>query len=109
MAIDIEAIIKEAQERGVFDNLPGAGKPLPEDHFKDLPEEIRMTYRILKSAGMAPTEVVIKKSLEELRARIGEEKDPLKKEKMTVQFNTIEAELNLKLEQLKTSTSGKRD
>jgi hypothetical protein len=26
----IEAQIREAQERGAFDNLPGAGKPLPD-------------------------------------------------------------------------------
>jgi hypothetical protein len=31
----VERQIREAQERGAFDNLPGAGKPIPGLHRKD--------------------------------------------------------------------------
>jgi hypothetical protein len=34
-AIWIDEIIKAAQERGDFDNLPGAGKPIPGAGTKD--------------------------------------------------------------------------
>lgn len=36
--------IREAQLRGEFDNLPGAGKPLPEDELRGVPEELRIGF-----------------------------------------------------------------
>jgi len=49
----VEKAIREAQERGEFDNLPGLGKPI---HWDDdhVPPEWRMAHRILKNAGLAP-------------------------------------------------------
>ncbi len=47
----IDKIIREARERGEFDDLPGKGKPI---HWEDeslVPEDQRMAYRLLKSNG----------------------------------------------------------
>ncbi len=52
-----EQRILEAAQRGDFDDLPGAGKPLDLDDDRLIPEELRMAYRILKNAGFAPPEV----------------------------------------------------
>jgi hypothetical protein len=49
--------IKRAQKEGKFDNLEGAGKPLPPDEAVHLPPELRMAYRILKSSGYVPAEI----------------------------------------------------
>ncbi len=49
----VERAIREAQERGEFDNLPGKGKPLRWDD-EHVPPEWRMAHRILKNAGFAP-------------------------------------------------------
>jgi len=51
----IESRIEEAMAAGVFDNLPGAGKPLPTDHniFEEISGEA-LAHRILKNAGCAP-------------------------------------------------------
>jgi hypothetical protein len=49
--------IREAMERGEFDNLPGAGKPLDLDEYFRLPEHLRMVFSILKSARCVPAEV----------------------------------------------------
>jgi hypothetical protein len=59
MSLDkaVEAIIKEAQERGDFDNLPGKGKPIDLTAYFDTPEDVRNAYAMLKNAGMVPTEV----------------------------------------------------
>ena len=52
-----EQRIREAAQRGDFDDLPGAGKPLDLDDDLLVPEELRMAYRILKNAGFVPPEV----------------------------------------------------
>jgi DnaJ family protein C protein 28 len=65
----IEEIIKRAQERGDFDNLPGAGKPQDLSENPWVPPDWRMAYRMLAGAGFAPDVVEDDKAL---RARIAE-------------------------------------
>jgi len=52
-----EARIEQAIREGVFDDLPGAGRPLALDDDRLVPEELRAAYRVLKSAGFVPPEV----------------------------------------------------
>ena len=52
----VDARIEEARLRGEFDNLPGAGKPLPEEDMS-VPEELRLAHRLLKNAGVLPPEL----------------------------------------------------
>ena len=51
----VESRIEEAMASGVFDDLPGAGKPLPveENAFEAMSGEA-LAHRILKDAGCAP-------------------------------------------------------
>lgn len=58
----VEQRIKQAQERGEFDNLEGMHKPLK---FTDsnVPEELRLAHKILKNAGFVPPEVEIRKKI----------------------------------------------
>ncbi len=51
-----EERIKETQGKGAFDNLPGRGKPLDPDDGANVPEELRMAWRVLKNAGCLPPE-----------------------------------------------------
>ena len=62
-----EKIIREAMERGEFDNLPGRGKPIDLTAYFDTPEEVRLAYSILKNAGMVPREVELLKEITELK------------------------------------------
>ncbi len=58
----VEDRIRRAQKRGLFDNLTGAGKPLPKDVIGDsVPEDLRLSYRILKNADCLPPEVEVQK------------------------------------------------
>jgi len=80
-----EGKIKEAIERGEFDNLPGKGKPIHLDDLSNIPEEHRATYLLLKNAGFAPEELQVKKDINALRELVNscqdeEEKALLKKE-----------------------------
>ncbi len=69
MAFDriVEALIKQAQERGEFDNLPGKGKPIDLEAYFETPEEVRLAQSVLKNAGMTSPEVQLLKEIAELR------------------------------------------
>lgn len=54
---------------GEFSNLPGHGKPLELEDLSGVPEELRMSYKIMKNAGLLPEEVTLRAgcvTLEEL-------------------------------------------
>ena len=61
--------IREAEARGEFDNLPGAGKPL---RFLDdtLTGDNRVAYHLLQSNGYAPQEIELAKEIRSGRERI---------------------------------------
>ena len=63
----VEEIIRKAQERGDFDNLPGSGKPLDLRENPFVPPEWQLAYRMLAGSGFAPDIVEGGKAL---RARI---------------------------------------
>jgi hypothetical protein len=71
----IEAHIRAARERGDFDNLPGAGKPLDLDEDAHLPAELRMAYRVLKNAGYLPDELQRINELADLEREVFGEMD----------------------------------
>lgn len=50
----IDEIIKDAQRKGEFSNLPGQGKPLKLDDDANTPPHMRMAYKILKENDLAP-------------------------------------------------------
>ncbi|WP_169084099.1 DnaJ family domain-containing protein [Paenibacillus sp. PL91] len=58
-----EERILEAIRRGELDNLPGAGKPLPPDGIENVPEELRVGFKLLKNAGMIPEEMQLRKEM----------------------------------------------
>jgi DnaJ homolog subfamily C member 28 len=62
----VEEMIQEAQERGDFANLPGAGKPLQLEEDRG---EQAMAYRVLKNNGCAPPEIELGKEIRTVRER----------------------------------------
>lgn len=58
-----ETRIREAMERGEFDNLPGQGQSLSLDDDRRVPESLRAAYRILKNAGYLPPEMEIRREI----------------------------------------------
>lgn len=53
--------------KGEFDHLPGAGKPLVIEDLSHVPEELRMSYKLLKNAGILPKELQLQKECVQLR------------------------------------------
>jgi DnaJ family protein C protein 28 len=65
----IEEIIHEAQERGDFDNLSGAGKPLNLDDDLEAGDRA-MAYRLLKNNDCLPAELELAKEIRSERERV---------------------------------------
>ena len=59
----IEEKIKEAQERGEFDNLPGKGEPLKFEDESLIPEDLRLSHKVLKNANCLPPELELRKEI----------------------------------------------
>lgn len=62
-----ERRIREAMERGEFDDLPGAGRPLELEDDAMIPPELRAAYKILRNAGCLPPELELRKEIVTLR------------------------------------------
>lgn len=65
----IEEQIRDAEERGVFKNLPGYGKPLKLDDNPYAGDKA-LGYSLLKSNGYAPAEVELIKEIRADRERL---------------------------------------
>jgi hypothetical protein len=93
----VEERIRSAQKHGMFDNLDGAGKPLPKDVIGDsVAEDLRLSYRILKNADCVPPEIEIKKEIrrtEDLLAGMADTRGRYRMLKklnyLIVKFNTM--------------------
>lgn len=58
----VEQRIKQAQQNGELDNLPGQGQPLPHGDI-DFSNELRLAHKILKNAGFLPPEVELRRDI----------------------------------------------
>lgn len=64
-----EQRIQEAMRNGEFRDLPGTGKPLELEDLSSVPEELRMSFKIMKNSGLIPEEISLRAecvTLEEL-------------------------------------------
>ena len=97
----VEALIKQAQERGEFDNLPGKGKPIDLSTYFETPEEVRLAQSILKNAELTSTEVQLLKEIAELRQLQESITDEAKKMGIRQQIEQKQMEFNLMMERQK--------
>lgn len=70
MSKTIDEIIRDAIQRGEFDNLSNKGKKLNLDDYFNTPEDVRLGYSILKNADYLPEEVQFLKDIGELQEKL---------------------------------------
>ena len=58
-----EARIAEAIDRGDFDDLRGAGKPLELEDLSHVPPELRPAYKVLRNAEVLPPEAELRRQI----------------------------------------------
>ncbi len=102
----VEALIREAQERGEFDNLPGKGKPIDLSTYFETPEDVRVAQSVLKNAGITSPEVQLLREIAELRQRHAAVADEQKKAEFQKQIQQKQIEFNLLMERQKRNRKG---
>jgi hypothetical protein len=60
----VDEMIRDAMRKGEFDNLPGAGKPLPLVDESNIPPELRLSHRLLKQNDLTPEWIAIGKEID---------------------------------------------
>jgi len=90
-----EERIREAMERGEFDDLPLAGKPLPLESNGFVPEDLRLAYKLLKDAGYLPKEMELRKEIVSLRELLATVEDDGERLKLGRRINDLVLRLNL--------------
>src|SRR5262245_40194974 len=91
--------IKEAMEKGEFDNLPGKGKPVDLDAYFATPEHLRMGYSILKSADIIPEEMDLLKQIEGLKKSLDSCTGEIEKSAIQKQLSEKITYFNMRMEQ----------
>jgi len=85
----INAKIRAAEAEGAFDNLPGAGKPLPP---VDDPENMVMN-RIMKENGAEPAFVSLSRELARLREELRETGDRTRRAEILREMSLMDARI----------------
>jgi Domain of unknown function (DUF1992) len=90
----IDRLIREAQERGEFDNLPGAGKPIP---GLDKPhDELWWVKQLLEreEISLAPSTLALRKRVEQAIERIRKASSEAEVRRLVAELNEEIARAN---------------
>ena len=90
-----EERIREAIERGEFDDLPGKGKPLALEDDSHLAPDLRLAYKILKNADCLPPELELRKEIRTTEALLAGIQDTQEKYKQMKKLNYLVMKLNI--------------
>ena len=89
----VEERIRKAQQEGAFDDLPGAGKPLPREDM-DIPADIRLAYKVLKNADFIPPELELRKEIRSMQELLSGMPETGEKYKTLKKLNLLVMKLN---------------
>ena len=89
----VEERIRKAQQEGAFDDLPGVGKPLPSEDM-EIPEDIRLAYKILKNADFIPPELELRKEIHSMQELLSGMPETAEKYKTLKKLNLLIMKLN---------------
>jgi hypothetical protein len=87
--------IREAMERGEFDDLPLSGKPLRFESNAFVPEDLKLGYKILRDAGCLPPELELRREIATLEALLVEIEDGDERLRLARRINEKVLRLNL--------------
>ena len=89
--------IREAMREGKFDRLPARGAIDLEEYFK-IPEDMRMAYSVLKSAGCVPEEVELLREVDRLETHLAAATDEPQRARLRREVADARLKLDLALE-----------
>jgi len=81
--------IRAAQDEGLFSNLPGQGKPLNLEDDSGVPEDLRLTFKILRNAGCLPVEMELSRQVHNLRQMLNAAIDENSRKQLRRELNYL--------------------
>ncbi|KIC37163.1 DnaJ family domain-containing protein [Leisingera sp. ANG-M7] len=87
----INARIEAAEKDGAFDNLQGAGKPLPKC---DDPEN-ELVNRLIRESGGVPEFVSLSRELQRLRTELREAGDRSRRQEILKEMSMMDARIEI--------------
>ncbi len=90
----VEERIRRAFEEGEFDNLEGTGEPLALEDDSNVPEDLRLAFKILKNAECLPPEVELRKDIERTEDLIAAMPETVEKYRALNKLNFLILKLN---------------
>ncbi len=90
----VEERIRRAQKSGHFDNLDGAGRPLPQSTDPAVPEDLRLAYKVLKNAGFVPPEIQMKKEIHRIASILADMPDTAEAYMLLKRLNVLVMQIN---------------
>lgn len=93
-----EEKIRQAIADGELDNLPGHGKPVVLEDFSEVPEHMRMAFKVLKNAGVLPLEIELHKELAALRQQLEESQEEVEQKRLRTEINDKSLKYHLLME-----------
>ena len=90
-----ERRIREAMERGEFENLEGKGRPLVFEDDSFIPPDLRMAYKVLKNAGFLPPELLAEKEIQEVEDLIAHLEDEEERYRQMKKLNLLITKANM--------------
>lgn len=91
----VEDKIREAFERGDFDDLEGMGEPLAKEESIRIAPELRLAYKIMKNADLLPPEIQTLKEIERIEKLLAGIDDENEKYRYVRKMNALVTEFNL--------------
>ena len=91
----IERRIQEAQRQGEFDDLPGKGQPLSLEDDSQIPDDLRLAYKILKNADCLPPELELRKEIRQMEDMLESIPDEKEKYRQIKRINFKIMQLNM--------------
>lgn len=90
----VEDRIRQAQRRGDFDELPGAGQRLEFSEDQHIPEDLRLAYKILKNADYLPPEIELRKEILRTEDLLANQHDEAERYRTLKKLNFLILKLN---------------
>ena len=90
----IEERIRRSQQKGEFENLAGAGKPLIFENDGHVAGELRLAYKILKNADYLPPEIELKNEIKRTEDLLSGMEDTAEKYRTLKKLNFLIMKLN---------------
>ena len=97
----VEEKIRDAIERGDFDNLSNKGKPIDLRAWRKTPEHLRMSYSVLKSAGITPPEVQLKNQIADIKEQLKRTTDKKERMRLSNRLNALMVTDSVRMERLR--------